>query len=140
MNALGLTFHHLGLAVSRSDATIAFLSQLDYVIGPTIFDPLQNVRLTMCTHPTDPFVEIISPDQDGSKGPVNAMIQKNPLGLVYHSCYTTTNLENTLAQAKVLGLEVFCVSPPKPAVLFEGRKVSFYRLKGMGLIEIIEPT
>jgi methylmalonyl-CoA/ethylmalonyl-CoA epimerase len=139
MNHLGLTFHHIGLAVSEPDKAIAFLSELGYQIGPTIHDPLQKVHLNMCTHASNPAVEIISPDKDNDKGPINELTRKNSSGIVYHTCYVTNDLAATLAHAKTLGLHVFCVSAPKPAPLFENRKVSFYKISGMGLIEIIEP-
>jgi hypothetical protein len=35
-------------------------------------------------------------------------------------------------------LRLQCVSPPKPAILFGGRHVSFYMIIGIGQIEIIE--
>jgi len=139
MNRLGLTFHHLGLAVADPAKAIAFLSELGYSIGETVFDPLQNVQLKMCTHTTSPAVEIISPGTENSKGPVNDLTRKNPFGIVYHTCYSTDDLAATLEQVKALGLDVFCVSEPKPAPLFGWRKVSFYRISGMGLIELLEP-
>jgi methylmalonyl-CoA/ethylmalonyl-CoA epimerase len=82
-------------------------------------------------------VEIISPAAD-SKGPVNELTRKNSSGIVYHTCYATSDLAATLAHAAELGLSVYCVSEPKPAVLFGGRNVSFYRIGGMGLVEIVE--
>jgi hypothetical protein len=140
MNNLALTFHHIGLATSQPDQAIAFLSDLGYSIGPTVFDPLQNVHLKMCTHATNPAVEIITPDKDCGKGPINELTKKNSSGIVYHTCYSTSDLAVTLEQAKTLGLHVFCVSTPKPAPLFGGRMVSFYKITGMGLIEILEPA
>ena len=139
MNELGLTFHHLGVAVNRPEDAIRFLSVLGYALGEPVLDPLQNVRLIMCTHIGEPAVEIISPGTEGSKSPVDFMVAKHASGIIYHSCYMTRSLAKTLAQAEDLGLRFFCVSSPKPAVLFGGRKVSFYNVVGMGLIEIIEP-
>jgi hypothetical protein len=39
---------------------------------------------------------------------------------------------------KTAGHRTMVVSPPKPAVLFDYRPVSFYMVRGFGLIEIIE--
>ena len=139
MNSLGLTFHHIGLAVASCDQAVSFLSELGYDVGPTVEDTLQNVRLNMCTHPTNPAVEIISASSNNDgKGPINELTRKNPSGIVYHTCYATADLGSTLSRAKALGLSVYCVSEPKPAVLFEGRNVSFYKIGGMGLVEIVE--
>jgi methylmalonyl-CoA/ethylmalonyl-CoA epimerase len=139
VNKLGLSFHHIGLAVSQVKPAIAFLSELGYEVGPIVSDPLQGVQLIMCLHATAPAVEIISPSPD-HKGPVNELTKKNPSGIVYHTCYETTDLTASLDHAKSLGLSVYCISEPKPAVLFGGRKVSFYRIGGMGLVEILEPS
>ena len=71
-NKWGLAFHHLGLAVKDPEAAAHFLTGLGYRIGPTIFDPLQNVHLAMCAHDQMPDVEIISP-ADGP-GPLDKLL------------------------------------------------------------------
>lgn len=58
--------------------------------------------------------------------------------LVYHLCFRSDNLVATLASLKAEGQRVMVVSPPKPAVLFGGRPVSFHMVRGFGLIEILE--
>jgi hypothetical protein len=35
-------------------------------------------------------------------------------------------------------LSVYSISPPKKAILFGGKRVSFYLVGGIGLIEIID--
>jgi methylmalonyl-CoA/ethylmalonyl-CoA epimerase len=138
MNAFGLTFHHLGLAVAKPAPAIQFLGGLGYNFGPEVYDPLQNVRLMMCTHSSSPAVEIIAPKSAEDKGPVSELIRKNRFGLIYHSCFETADLAVTLAAWEEKGLRTVCVSAPKPAVLFDGRKVSFYMVNGAGLIELLE--
>jgi methylmalonyl-CoA/ethylmalonyl-CoA epimerase len=136
MNAFHLTFHHLGLAVRKPEPATRFLQGLGYTIGPVVYDPEQNVNLLMCTHPTQPAVEIVSPAE--GKGPVDIYVKRQASGIVYHGCYVTDDLAQTLASFKASGIRALCVAPPKPAVLFGGRPVSFYDVLGMGLIEIIE--
>jgi Glyoxalase/Bleomycin resistance protein/Dioxygenase superfamily len=131
-----LVFHHFGLAVRRPDESRTFLLNLGYRIGETVFDPNQNVQLAMCEHPTEPAVEIIWPGE--TKGPILSLTQRHTSGIIYHVCYTTDNLAAALAGLERAGLNVICVSPPKPAPLFGGRPVSFYNVVGMGLIEILE--
>jgi methylmalonyl-CoA/ethylmalonyl-CoA epimerase len=53
-------------------------------------------------------------------------------------CYSTGDLERALQALIEAGLRAHCVSPPKPAILFSGKMVSFYQIIGMGLIEIID--
>jgi methylmalonyl-CoA/ethylmalonyl-CoA epimerase len=131
-----LTFHHLGLATRKRDQAVTFLSALGYEIGESVFDPLQNVHLTMCTHKTEPAVEIICPGD--TKGPIDNLVQRHPAGIIYHPCYQTDDLTAALASMEQAGNTALCVSPRKPAPLFGGLHVSFYNVPGIGLIEIVE--
>jgi methylmalonyl-CoA/ethylmalonyl-CoA epimerase len=131
-----LKFHHFGLAVRRPDEARKFVSQLGYKPGSFVFDPAQNVHLQLCTHATHPAVEIIWPGP--TPGPVEKLTERHASGIIYHLCYETDNLPEALAGLEAAGLNVICISPPTPAPLFNGRAVSFYRVTGIGLIEILE--
>jgi catechol 2,3-dioxygenase-like lactoylglutathione lyase family enzyme len=131
-----LTFHHFGLAVRRPEAARVFVSTLGYRLGESVFDPAQNVHLQLCVHDTHPAVEIIWPGE--TKGPNEKLIECHPAGIIYHVCYETRDLPAALEQFEEAGLRVFCISPPTPAKLFGGRNVSFYKVTGIGLIEILE--
>jgi Glyoxalase/Bleomycin resistance protein/Dioxygenase superfamily len=136
-NKWGLVFHHLGLAVKDREPASLFLTGLGYRIGPTIHDPLQNVLLSMCAHDRMPDVEIISP-ADGP-GPLDKLLASHKDGLVYHMCYTSADLDETLEALESDGhLSIRSVSPPKEAILFGGKRVSFYLVDDVGLIEIID--
>ena len=114
-----------------------FLAGPRYAIGPIVYDPLQNVNLWMCTHDNRPDVEIIS--RAAGKGPLDKLLAARREGLVYHICYAAENLAITLQALKAdKELRVLTISQPKEAVLFNGRKVSFHMVMGMGLIEILE--
>jgi catechol 2,3-dioxygenase-like lactoylglutathione lyase family enzyme len=136
MSQFGLTFHHLGLAVKRPDAALAFLRGLGYEAPAPVFDPLQGVNLILCTHPSEPAVEIIYPGPQA--GPVDALVAKHAKGIVYHCCYVSEDVDASLRELESAGLQPFCVAEPKPAVLFGGARVSFHQIVGMGLVEIIE--
>jgi len=71
------------------------------------------------------------------EGPLTPILKRYS-ELVYHTCYETKDLEASLKAIKEAGLRVIPVSPPTPAILFGGRKVSFYTIMGFGLIEILE--
>jgi hypothetical protein len=135
-NNFGLHFHHLGIAVRKPETAKEFLAALGYRFGESIFDPLQNVNLMMCTNESMPSVEIISPAL--GKGPVDTLLARHTNGLVYHLCFTVDKLGDCLSRMTAAGIQPFEISPPKPAVLFGGEKVSFYIVPGMGVIEIIE--
>jgi methylmalonyl-CoA/ethylmalonyl-CoA epimerase len=131
-----LKFHHFGLAVRRQEQAAAFAKAMGYQIGGTVFDPEQNVHLAMCTHSSEPALELIWPGE--GKGPVDGLVQRHTSGIIYHACYETADLPAALKKLEADGVKVVCVSPPKPALLFNGRKVSFYNVLGMGLIEILQ--
>jgi methylmalonyl-CoA/ethylmalonyl-CoA epimerase len=135
-NLFGFRFHHLGLAAQTPDSAKNFLLGLGYHAGETIFDPLQNVRLTMCEHRSMPAVEIVS--RGDGKGPLDYLLSRHSDGLIYHLCYSTSDLDRALQALVEAGLRAHCVSAPKPAILFAGKMVSFYQIIGMGLIEIID--
>jgi hypothetical protein len=123
------------LAVKDHEAAAHFLTGLGYRIGPTIFDPLQNVRLAMCAHDRMPDVEIISP-ADGP-GPLDKLLSSHKDELVYHMCYTAADLDSSL-DALESDFSVRSIAPPTEAILFGGKRVSFYLVEGVGLIEIID--
>lgn len=133
---MGLTFHHFGLAVRQSHDAVIFLTAMGYRMGEPVFDENQNVRLMIGSHDTEPPVEIIYEGED--TGPIDKLLQRHAQGIIYHICYVTENLAGSLDRLEAAGLRVVCVSPPKPALLFKGRKVSFYNIVGIGLIEILE--
>ncbi|HEX8136907.1 MAG TPA: VOC family protein [Pyrinomonadaceae bacterium] len=135
MNRHGLSFHHFGLAVRQVDRALNFLSGLGYLAGAPVRDELQNVNLILCTSETMPDVEIIWPTE--TPGPVsNILTYSNEL--IYHACYESADLERSLAAIRKDHNSIVCVSEPKPAPLFAGRRVSFYYVRGFGMIEILE--
>jgi hypothetical protein len=132
----GLTFHHLGLAVQKPDTARMFLSKLGYRIGPMILDPIQNVQLAMCDHADMPSVEIICPA--GGTGPIDRYLQQHKNGLVYHLAFATEDLGASIAALKAdKDLRAIFWADPQEAILFEGRKIVFCIVNGMGLIELV---
>jgi len=129
-------FHHLGLAVRHRKHAAAFLAALGYRIGPEVFDPLQNVRLTFCESDTDPAIEIIAPGE--GSGPVDSILRRTE-AMAYHTCYAVADSAETMRALERAGMRVITVSPVKPAVLFPGHGVSFHQIPGFGLIELVEP-
>jgi methylmalonyl-CoA/ethylmalonyl-CoA epimerase len=134
MNDFGLRFHHLGLASKQYIRTLRFLEDLGYVSGEMIYDELQNVNLWLCDHSAMPTVEVVTPTD--SPGPLDSILTEETS--FYHVCYETSNLNNSLELIKAKGHRIFCISHRKPAILFKGRNVSFYQIRGFGLVEMLE--
>ena len=54
-------------------------------------------------------------------------------------CYTCADLDRSWRRSKATSaVKVYSIAPPKEAILFGGKRVSFYLVEGVGLIEIIE--
>ena len=129
-----ISFHHFGLAVKSFENALIFYKTLNYKCSKPIIDELQKVELILCRSSNSPDVELIKPLNDNS--PISNIL-KNNNEMIYHTCYEVKT-------AKINISEIFpnnraiCVSKPKPAILFDGRLVSFYYLKGVGLIEILQ--
>ena len=131
----GLKFHHFGMAVRSTDATTKVLQGLGYRCGEEIYDPLQEVNLIWCEHDSMPAVELVSPTE--SPGPVDKILEHSSES-VYHMCFAAQSIADSIAAMKHDGVRVIPIVAAKPAVLFGHRPVSFYQLKGLGLIEIVE--
>ena len=131
----GFRFHHLGLAVKQPQLAMTFLAGLGYAIGRTIRDERQNVNLLLCRRRGMPAVEIIYPTE--TPGPL-APILKGKASSIYHICYETRCPDRVIKILKAQNRGVQLISPPQPAILFKGRKVSFYVVAGFGLIELLE--
>jgi methylmalonyl-CoA/ethylmalonyl-CoA epimerase len=134
----GLKFHHFGLAVRDPGQAIAFLKHLGYECGEPLFDPEQNVILRWCEKPGAPAIEIVAPT--GTSGPLANILASHPSSF-YHLCYEIdVGIKEMVDSMREHGLRIVTVVPPRPAVLFGGRNVSFHVVHAFGLIEILEPA
>ena len=84
-----------------------------------------------------PAVEVIFPTD--TPGPL-ATVLKQESEKIYHICYESRDVEASLAAMRKRGHRVICLSSPRPAALFEGRKVSFYQVKEFGMVEVLEQS
>lgn len=135
-DSFGLAFHHLGLAVATPETARAFLSKLGYRIGPAVLDPIQNVNLAMADHATMPSVEIIWPGE--GKGPLDRYLKEHREGLVYHMAFAAEDLAASMAALKAdAEIRAIFWAEPQEAILFQGRKIVFCIINGVGLIELV---
>lgn len=135
MNEFGLIFHHYGLAVQKDTEALTMLAGLGYKNGQNLYDPEQDVHVRLCMHPNMPTVEIVSKGTED--GPLKNILKRSS-EMLYHSCYETHNLAESLTSIAEKGLRILPIAPRKKAILFEGRYVSFYYIIGFGLVELLE--
>ena len=118
MNRYHLEFHHFGLAVAAPEAAFRYLDDLGYRPGSACYDPLQKVNLAMRHHDFMPDVEVIWPGTEPS--PIDKMLKRNG-SMIYHLCYTSPDVERSVAALEESGLEVLPLGPAQPAVLCRTR-------------------
>lgn len=135
MEHFGLSFDHFGLATRDAEKTLDFLRGLGYRTPDLVHDPLQRVNIVLCEHAAMPAVEVIFVAEED--GPLEAILAQQPQA-IYHLCFRSHDVAASLLAIKTAGHRIRLVSPPKPAVLFNSLRVSFYLVSGFGLLEIIE--
>jgi methylmalonyl-CoA/ethylmalonyl-CoA epimerase len=135
MERFGLAFDHLGLATRSPDRAVAFLEGLGYQPGAAIYDPLQKVNLILCANAFMPAVEVIYPADQ--RGPLDAILAGNSESF-YHLCFRSHDLAASLDAMRRAGHRVVQAAAPLPAILFGNKHVSFYLVRGFGLVEVIE--
>ncbi|MFN8257516.1 MAG: VOC family protein [Bacteroidales bacterium] len=129
-----IKFHHLAIAVRSFEKSIVFYKTLGYNCSEIVIDSIQNVNLVFCKAVNFPNIELVSPINE--KSPVYSIL-KGKDTQIYHQCYQTTDLKKAIDLLKNNN-KILCISPPKPAILFQNRRVSFYNVSNVGLIEILE--
>ena len=135
--ALGFKLRHVGVAVpSLGPATQALSDLFGYrVVSGPFDDPIQKVSVNFLTQSDDDKteIELIAPLSEDS--PITAMLGKGNGG-AYHLCFETTNIDQALIHAKSNGCII--VSPPVPAVAFNGRRIAWIYTRARQLFELVE--
>lgn len=131
-----MTFRHLGVAVPNLEQAITtYHSIFNYTLlsGP-FDDPLQRVAVCFMgiDRPREIMIELVAPLDSSS--PVGRMLAKG-IG-AYHTCYAVADIEGTLAAMRANGCVI--VSPPKPAVAFDGRRIAWFYMPTRQLVELVE--
>jgi len=136
---LGFKLRHVGVAVpSLGPATEALSTLFGYrVISGPFDDPIQKVSVNFLTQSDNDKaeIELIAPLSEDS--PITSMLAKSGGG-AYHLCFETTDIEQALVHAKSNGCVV--VSPPVPAVAFNGRRIAWIYTRSRQLFELVEAT
>lgn len=136
MTLAGLSFHHMGLAVKQDADAVKMLRALGYAIGDEVYEPSFNIHARLCTAANQPTIEVVRPAETG-KGPLDGIVGKYN-ELIYHTCYETRDLDGTLAQIEKLGLRCQPLGGRQKSLLLGGAYVSFYKIYGWGMIELME--
>ena len=125
---------HIGYAVKRIDRAITAFQKLGFEFEAVIDDTDRNVKLAFGDK--DGYrIELVAPMNKKQESPVDQYLS-NAVGIPYHICYESDNLDAEIEELKTQGYKV--VIEPRPAVAFGDRRVVFMMNIGFGLIEIVE--
>lgn len=124
-----MKMHHIGVACQDIEEAIEAFSKFHNIIWKTdiVTDHLQNAKV--CLIKTD-----IGLDFEFISGEQVARIVKKGISY-YHVCYEVENLESKIEEYISKGAVL--ISEPKPAILFNNKRVSFLYLS-YGLVELVE--
>jgi methylmalonyl-CoA/ethylmalonyl-CoA epimerase len=135
--ALGFKLRHVGVAVPLlGPATEALADLFGYrVVSGPFDDPIQKVSVNFLTQADKDVaeIELIAPLSEDS--PITSILGKSGGG-AYHLCFETTDIEEALVHAKNNGCVI--VSPPVPAVAFNGRRIAWIYTRSRQLFELVE--
>ena len=126
---LKMKFHHIGIACKDMNESIRQIQEIYQVLSVSdiVFDQDQKANLCFLKTGNGIDIELIAGDQ------VKGILEK---GIeYYHVCYEVSNIRENIDSLSKKG--AFVVSEPKPAKLFDKRKVAFL-YTGTGLIELLE--
>jgi methylmalonyl-CoA/ethylmalonyl-CoA epimerase len=130
---------HVGVAVPALGPAAESLARLfgyKLVSGP-FDDPIQKVSVEFLAQSAEDTaeIELIAPAAEDS--PIRSMLAKDGGG-AYHLCFETSDIEAALAHAKALGCII--ISPPVPAVAFQGRRIAWIYTRSRQLFELVEAS
>ena len=136
MSEPSLKIHHLGVAVADMEGALVFYRDvLGFVLDSEMFDdPIQKVRVCFLKQKGDSGFQIELIQPLNATSPVNGYLTKG-IG-AYHICYEVADIEKTLIDLRAK--KCVPVSPPVPAVAFEGRRIAWCVTPTKHLIELVE--
>ena len=137
MKKFDLNFHHLGLATDNYNLTLKILKKLSYRVKSVKIHKYYNVKNALCVSKNMPSIEIVSKSKK-SRSPIDKIIEKNKQ-LVYHICYITKDFSQTLKKLKLHKIHVMKISDSYLSP-FEGIMSSFFFIKGLGIVEIMDES
>lgn len=123
-----MKFHHIGIACKNIEEEIVNISQIHDVVKKSaiLFDAGQNAELALLTLADGTNIELISGKQ------VETFVRKNIN--YYHICFEVDDIDAEIE--RLVNEGAFLISPPKPAILFDNRRVAFLNVS-YGMIELL---
>lgn len=133
---MAVRFDHVGYAVASIEEYLdEFFVPLfaPLAVSEIVEDPVQRVRIAFATLEGGERIELIEPLDESS--PVSKYLGDRRGGL-YHLCYVTDSLEETIEEFRAKRCMLF--SGPTPAAAFGGRRIAFLFTPQRDIVELVE--
>lgn len=123
-----MKLHHIGVACKDIGTEMESIARIHAVVHrtPAVFDPEQQATLALLTLADGTRIELVAGH------PVENLLKKKIT--YYHLCFEVENIDDEID--KLMKNGAILLSPPKPALLFGGRKVAFLHVS-YGIIELL---
>lgn len=123
-----MKLHHIGIACKDIHAEISSISKTNQIVKQSaiLFDELQNAEVVLLSLADGTKIELVSGKQ------VESFVKMNIS--YYHLCFEVDDLDAEID--RLVNDRALIISPPKPAVLFNNRRVAFLKIS-YGIIELL---
>lgn len=130
-----LNFHHIGIFVENLEEGQEILKNLIpiKIITPSVSDNILKVRVQFCIDTSNIRYELVSPF--GENNPVVGIL-KSGKNILNHVAYVVKNVNKEMIRLRKQGC--LPLDEPKPAIIFNGKKVVFLLTPMRFIIELIE--
>ena len=129
-----MKIHHFGYLTKSIEDSVKEFLRLGYVTYDRLYlDQARGIKIQFIRSASGELLELIEPTSETSvvKGVMSSSNNK-----IYHICYYTADIEQTVDSLKEQGFML--ISPPQPAIALNNRNVAFLLSKHAGIIELYE--
>lgn len=127
--------HHIGVAVEDVMTAKETLSRIGYEVSDSVSDASLGVDLALARKHGHPTIELV---KRAEKTGLGRDPETEDAGTAYHVCFEVESIEEVVTQLAEEEVNFFGLEDPKPAKLFDNRRVGFFYVDGFGLVELLE--
>ena len=132
-----LKFHHVGIGTTMFEDAISVYLQLGYELICSIDDADLDLRVAFVRKDDSPYIELLAPLSPD--GPLKSFLARGLLPSPYHTCYETSDINESGDRLQQQGF--FPVTKPRPSRALNGALFAYFYHAAIGLLELVEgPT
>lgn len=127
---------HMGIAVRNLSTSAAEYELLGFSRVSEIYeDYARNVNILFMENNQGYRIELIETKDIEKPSPIDTIL-KQAAHIIYHICYKTDSMDDTISELRKNGY--IPVTNLEPAIAFNNKRVCFLLHKKIGFIELVE--